>query len=113
MLFGLSGERGRARRLFKLAENTIKMMGKLLLTVSEKSPEYKVIWDYMQERMEERDGYQRFSTGNLTEEEKFAEKYSPMLAHSRMSEDAMNKELTRFGSSAAAFAAYIKAVRAP
>ena len=108
MIFGLFelGDRGRAKTLLKLADETINVMQQALGELPE-GPDRELIEEHLSRRINARDRYAMLARGETDD----LERLSPTMKRYEIWKTSMDNEIANFNSSAENFVWYLKQIK--
>lgn len=105
-LFGL-GDRGRARKLAKLAGRTIDIMERMLLDLPDRSPDRQLVEHHLARRRKALERYAMLAHGKTDLQEQLA----PTLRNYEIWKRSMENEIHKFGGNPQTFVWYLRQIK--
>jgi len=109
MIFGLFGDRRRAKSLVGMAKQTIEIMVRMLRELPEGSSDRKLIEEHVTRRAKALERYSMLARGELDD----MERLMPTMKNYETSKRSMENEIEKFSSSIEAFVWYLKEIKRP
>lgn len=108
MIWGYFGNRGRARKLTKLADRSITMMEGFIRAMQE-STDKAMVAEHLSRRRKERDRYAMLARGEIDD----MERIMPTMSNYETWKRSMENETGKFGVDNQTFVWYLKQIKAP